>query len=237
MAELKASREETTKARQELGAEDIMPGQEEGMTADGVESRAMEKRKREVEDRRQMVEAKRRKLQALRGAREARQSHSPSNTESYVEVGSLLSSSRVSSQSPQKLLATSTDPFSVLEAQSSAISPSKVSAVVAAKPFDALGKRKRGRPSPRRLSSQSSQQLLAISTEPFSAHEAQASTIVDSKASTAPADPFTALGARKPAPTMVNDNGNNKAPPLTANETDTFLAELETEFLGSRTSK
>jgi len=140
MAELKASREETTKTRQELGAEDIMPGQEEGMTANGVESRAMEKRKREVEDRRQMVEAKRRKLQALRGAREARQSHSPSNTESYVEVGSLLSSSRVSSQSPQKLLATSTDPFSVLEAQSSAISPSKVSAVVAAKPLTLLVK-------------------------------------------------------------------------------------------------
>jgi len=233
MAELKASRDETTKTRQELGAQDIMPGQEEGMTADGVESRAMEKRKREVEDRRQMVEAKRRKLQALREARQSSQSHSPSNT----EMDSLLSYMRVSSQSPQMLSATSTDPFSVLEAQSSAMLPSKASAIVAAKHFDALIKRKRGRSSPRRLSSQSPQTLLATSTEPLSAHEAQASTIVGSKASTAPTDPFAALGARKPAPPIVNDNGKNKAPPLTANETDTFLAELETEFLGSRTSK
>ena len=232
MAELKASRDETTKTRQELGAEDIMPGQEEGMTADGVESRAMEKRKREVEDRRQMVEAKRRKLQALREARQPSQTHTPSNTQTES-----LSYSRVSSQSPQKLSATFTDPFSVLEAQSSAMLPSKASAVVAAKPFDALVARKRRRLPGSRLSSQSPQELLLTSTGPFSAHEAQASTIVGSKASTAPADPFAALGARKPAPTMVNDNGKNKALALTPNETDTFLAELETEFLGSRTSK
>jgi len=98
MAELKASRDETTKARQELGTEDIMPGQEEGMTADGVESRAMEKRKREVEDRRQMVEAKRRKLQARRENRETRrssQSHSSSKAKTYIGeflVGSWISS-------------------------------------------------------------------------------------------------------------------------------------------------
>jgi len=87
MAELKASRDETTKKRQELGAEDIMPGQEEGMTADGAEIRAMEKRKREVKDQRRMVETKRRKLQALREAREARrssQSHSSSNAKTYI---------------------------------------------------------------------------------------------------------------------------------------------------------
>lgn len=182
MAELKASREETTKTREELGAEDIMPGQEEGMTADGVESRAMEKRKREIEDRRQMVEAKRRKLQALREAREARQSsrsNSPSNTETYAKVEALSSSTRISSQSTQKLLPTSVDPFSILELQ--------------------------------------------------------ASTTVAPKASAAPSDPFAALEARKPSAT-VKDKGKKKAPP-TGNETDTFLAQLETEFLGSRTSK
>ena len=57
MAELKASRDETTKTRQGLGAEDIMPRQEEWMTTDSAESQAMEKRKREIEDRRQVVEA------------------------------------------------------------------------------------------------------------------------------------------------------------------------------------
>jgi hypothetical protein len=60
MEELKAAREETEKTRQELGAEDIKPG-EEGMTADGVKSRAMEKRKRELEERRKLIEAKRKK--------------------------------------------------------------------------------------------------------------------------------------------------------------------------------
>ena len=60
MEELKVTREETERTRQELGAEDIKPG-EEGMTADGVKSRAMEKRKRELEERRKLLEAKRKK--------------------------------------------------------------------------------------------------------------------------------------------------------------------------------
>lgn len=60
MEELKTVREETEKTRQELGAEDIKPG-EEGMTAEGVQSRAMEKRKRELEERRKLIEAKRKK--------------------------------------------------------------------------------------------------------------------------------------------------------------------------------
>jgi hypothetical protein len=60
MEELKAAREETEKTRHELGAEDIKPGGE-GMTTDGVKSRAMEKRKRELEERRKLIEAKRKK--------------------------------------------------------------------------------------------------------------------------------------------------------------------------------
>ena len=67
MEELKSSREETSKIRQELGAEDIKAGEVEGMR-DGegpgtgsVKSRAMEKRKRELEERRKMVESKRKK--------------------------------------------------------------------------------------------------------------------------------------------------------------------------------
>ena len=69
MQELNALREETAKTRQELGAEDIKPGDVEGMrdgealgTAGATKSRAMEKRKRELEERRNMIEAKRKKL-------------------------------------------------------------------------------------------------------------------------------------------------------------------------------
>jgi hypothetical protein len=69
MQELNALREDTAKTRQELGAEDIKPGDVEGMrdgeapgTAGATKSRAMEKRKRELEERRNMIEAKRKKL-------------------------------------------------------------------------------------------------------------------------------------------------------------------------------
>ena len=69
MQELSALREETAKTRQELGAEDIKPGDIEGMrdgeaagTTGATKSRAMEKRKRELEERRNMIEAKRKKL-------------------------------------------------------------------------------------------------------------------------------------------------------------------------------
>ncbi|KAJ2936662.1 hypothetical protein H1R20_g431, partial [Candolleomyces eurysporus] len=69
MEELKASRMETEKARQEAGAIDVRPGEVEGMRdgEDGSKaagaSRAMEKRKRELEERRKLIEAKRRKVQ------------------------------------------------------------------------------------------------------------------------------------------------------------------------------
>ncbi|RXW21043.1 hypothetical protein EST38_g4801 [Candolleomyces aberdarensis] len=69
MEELKASRMETEKARQEAGAMDVRPGEvggmrdgEDGSKAAGP-SRAMEKRKRELEERRKLIEAKRRKVQ------------------------------------------------------------------------------------------------------------------------------------------------------------------------------
>ena len=69
MQELNALREETAKTRQELGAEDIRPGDIEGMrdgealgTTGATKSRAMEKRKRELEERRNMIEAKRKKI-------------------------------------------------------------------------------------------------------------------------------------------------------------------------------
>jgi hypothetical protein len=64
MDELQSAREETLKTRQETGAVDVTPGQDEGMQDDGtaLKSRAMEKRKRQLEERRRQVEAKRRKL-------------------------------------------------------------------------------------------------------------------------------------------------------------------------------
>ncbi|KIM39765.1 hypothetical protein M413DRAFT_74026 [Hebeloma cylindrosporum] len=71
MAELKASREETTRIRQESGAADVKPGEVEGMREGDsgtliVRSRAMEKRKREIEERRQMLEPKKKKNQKSR---------------------------------------------------------------------------------------------------------------------------------------------------------------------------
>lgn len=63
MEELKSAREETERTRKEVGAEDIKPGQDEGMSGgSSVKSRAMEKRKREIEERRKLLEAKRKKI-------------------------------------------------------------------------------------------------------------------------------------------------------------------------------
>lgn len=66
MEELKSSREETERTRAELGAQDVRPGEIEGMKAGSSgsagKSRAMEKRKRELEERRKLLEAKRRKI-------------------------------------------------------------------------------------------------------------------------------------------------------------------------------
>lgn len=109
MEELKAAREETEKTRQELGAEDIRPGQDEGMTAgSNVKSRAMEKRKREIEERRKLLEAKRKKIKL--------------NEESPKYERSSLSQTNAPPSSvslPQKAPPGSTaiDPFAELESQ------------------------------------------------------------------------------------------------------------------------
>ncbi|KAJ7274466.1 hypothetical protein B0H12DRAFT_399967 [Mycena haematopus] len=64
MEELKSARLETETTRKEMGAQDVLPGEIEGMQDSGSngKSRAMEKRKRELEERRKMLDAKRRKL-------------------------------------------------------------------------------------------------------------------------------------------------------------------------------
>ncbi|EJD06409.1 uncharacterized protein FOMMEDRAFT_151670 [Fomitiporia mediterranea MF3/22] len=72
MEALKKAREETEVARNEAGAIDVRPEENEGMTGEpesvvqgkgkeSAKSRATEKRKREIEERRKLVEAKRRK--------------------------------------------------------------------------------------------------------------------------------------------------------------------------------
>ncbi|KAI0635661.1 hypothetical protein C8Q77DRAFT_1216266 [Trametes polyzona] len=74
MEELRKAREETERTRAEVGAEDVRPGEVEGMHPGGeasavpAKSRAMEKRKREIEERRKLLEAKRRKLGGKDGA-------------------------------------------------------------------------------------------------------------------------------------------------------------------------
>lgn len=100
MAELKASRDETTKTRQGLGAVDVKPG-EEGMQESepsNLKSRAMEKRKREVEERRKLINAKRQKL----GVESL-----PTETRTETKVPSL--------PKPTPSLVASPDPFALLE--------------------------------------------------------------------------------------------------------------------------
>ena len=160
MEELKASRDETARTRQELGAEDIKPGEVEGMR-DGeaagsigtTKSRAMEKRKRELEERRNMIEAKRKKLKLHDSAT------SRVNTNAASEAPSLSIPSGV-------------QPMEVKE--SDALQP-------------------------------------AMSNDPFAALESQ--TLSSSV------------------------KGKKKAVPAITTETDTFLAGLEQEFLGSRIKK
>jgi len=131
MEGLKAAREETDKTRQELGAEDIIPGQDEGMIAgSNVKSRAMEKRKREIEERRKLLEAKRKKPKLNEEPRKdegsslSRTNAPPSSaskpqeapfgstaTDSFAELESQTMSKK---QKPQ----TASDPFATLEASS-----------------------------------------------------------------------------------------------------------------------
>ena len=112
MEELKAVREETEKTRQELGAEDIKPG-EEGMTAEGFKSRAMEKRKRELEERRKLIEAKRKKPRVAAPSDE-RASPPPLILSKGLQP---MSGERGALVGQNPSAAGAFDPFAVLEAQ------------------------------------------------------------------------------------------------------------------------
>ncbi|OSD06315.1 hypothetical protein PYCCODRAFT_1464274 [Trametes coccinea BRFM310] len=109
MEELRKVREETERVRKETGAEDVRPGEVEGLhpgaedAAGLVKSRAMEKRKREIEERRKLLEAKRRKVATPKELKE--DSIQPS---APVAVGSTSTPS--ASAHP--------DPFAALEAHS-----------------------------------------------------------------------------------------------------------------------
>lgn len=183
MAELKASREETTRIRQESGVADVMPGEVEGMregdnsgTLASVRSRAMEKRKREIDERRQMLEAKRKKI---RGA----------------DAGSVVISAATSTSNDSGLLS------------------------------DSRAKEER--------SPASSKTAPAILQDSFSSPEAQSSRPQHGKntPTIVSFDPFSQLEKHANLPTKTS--GKMKAGPA-PNEADSFLAQLEEEFLASR---
>jgi len=204
MAVLLGSRKETAlKTRQDPGAEDLTPGQEEGMTADDVEIRVPGKRKRRTEGRQQMVGAKRQKLQRLREAYESRQSHSTSNTNALAELETLTAAS-----APWTV-----EPFAALETLSHSNTDTHLWYP------DAPAYHYSGHSSWISSHSQSPGKYLAASTDPFSVLETQASIAANSKASASPPDPFSALDTRKPASTVVRYKGKKPVPP-TANKTD-----------------
>lgn len=117
MDELKEARDETERARRENGAEDLRPGEIEGMAnpesgrivGDNTKSRAMEKRKRDLEERRKMVDAKRRKVG---GVSEDTGTGSGSGTPVYGAGAEGESPAIVFVAGP-----TASDPFAALEAQ------------------------------------------------------------------------------------------------------------------------
>ncbi|KAF5371861.1 hypothetical protein D9615_009564 [Tricholomella constricta] len=88
MEELKAARDETGKARQDLGAVDVRPGEVEGMRVAGdvTRTRAMEKRKRELEERRKLVDAKRRKVTGNAGDSASKSAASNATPEAGIAV-------------------------------------------------------------------------------------------------------------------------------------------------------
>ncbi|PFH53052.1 hypothetical protein AMATHDRAFT_138402 [Amanita thiersii Skay4041] len=104
MEELKTSREETMKTREEAGAVDIKPGEVEGMRSSSNEvSRAMEKRKRELEERRKLLEAKRKK---------ARIEVAPAAESQVTPIPAAVA------EQQKEIDQRSADPFAALEAQS-----------------------------------------------------------------------------------------------------------------------
>ena len=127
MEELKSAREETEKTRHELRAEDIRPGQDEGMTAgSNIKSRAMEKRKREIEERRKLVEAKRKKPKLDEESRKDKGSSLP-------RTNAPPSSVSLPQEAPSG--STATNPFAELESQTV---PKKQKPQSATDPFSAL---------------------------------------------------------------------------------------------------
>ena len=120
MQELNALREETAKTRQELGAEDIKPGDIEGMrdgeapgTTGVTKSRAMEKRKRELEERRNMIEAKRKKLHDGGASRVNANAASEAPSSSTHSGAHPMEAKKSDVAQP----AISSDPFAALESQ------------------------------------------------------------------------------------------------------------------------
>ncbi|EGN98700.1 hypothetical protein SERLA73DRAFT_122590 [Serpula lacrymans var. lacrymans S7.3] len=116
MEELKSARVETEKTRQEMGATNLRPGEVEGMregesgSKTGVQSRAMEKRKREIEERRKLLDAKRRKLKV---ADEAPPAIDASQSDGKQRIPSSVNTSKVPSS----------DPFASIEKQATIPSP------------------------------------------------------------------------------------------------------------------
>lgn len=123
MEELKTARDETERTRKEVGAEDIRPGQDEGMSGGGsVKSRAMEKRKREIEERRKLLESKRKKVKV---------DETTSNHESSLPVQAdapVVSPSAHESRDltrTQQIDEVPVDPFATLEARAAPSGKSK----------------------------------------------------------------------------------------------------------------
>ncbi|KAI9061043.1 hypothetical protein FKP32DRAFT_1667775 [Trametes sanguinea] len=129
MEELRKVREETERVRKETGAEDVRPGEVEGLhvgaeDAPGpVKSRAMEKRKREIEERRRLLEAKRRKVATPKEPKE-----NPTQSSTPVIAGS--TSAPTAAANP--------DPFAALEAHSKGTSAKANGAEPALNPADAF---------------------------------------------------------------------------------------------------
>jgi hypothetical protein len=186
MEELKVSREETTRIRQEFGAEDVRPGEVEGMregessgtsAAGASKSRAMEKRKREIDERMQILEAKRRKL---------RGDETDSTTNSNATSNPLFSNSKVKEKASISLTALEVAP--------------------------------------------------TITQESFTSLEGQSagSQPGENTAARVSFDPFSQLEKDTNRSTKTKDKMKAGAP---SNEADSFLAQLEEEFLMSRFKK
>jgi hypothetical protein len=123
MEDLKTARDETEKTRKEVGAEDIRPGQDEGMSGGGsVKSRAMEKRKREIEERRKLLEAKRKKVK-VNETTSNHESSPPVKADALVDSPSAYEARKLTRI--QQNDEVPVDPFATLEARAAPSSKSK----------------------------------------------------------------------------------------------------------------